>query len=285
MYKYFLIFLIVFTNVQGEDKDYKLLYDNISHSDDNITKETMRRYIYSDYNIKPYLTNYFIPVSYRLKKEYIDNTNLAHESAQTEAEFQISIKYEIGADLFGLDEVYSAAYTQKSFWQLYVDSAFFRETNYNPEAFVQFPVTVDYKSNGIKAIQLGFAHMSNGRGGEEERSWNYFYTNLYFQISPVFLDLKFWYRVNDTQDYNPKLIDYLGHGQVRFMLPYKNHIIETKFRYSSLAGVTTELNYSHPVFLRDDLFFYVKAFNGFGESLIDYNQRIKKIGIGFSISR
>jgi len=285
MYKYLFVIVLFLINLEAEDKDYDLLFNNISHSDDNVTKETMRRYIYSDYNIGAYKTNYFIPLSYRLKKEYIDNTNLPHESDQLEAEFQVSFKYEIGADLFGLDEVYSAAYTQKSFWQLYVPSAFFRETNYNPEAFVQFPITIDYKKNGIKAIQLGFAHMSNGRGGNEERSWNYFYSDFFFQISSVFLDLKFWYRVNDNHDYNEELIDYLGHGEVRFMVPYRKHLLEAKFRYSSLASVTTELNYSHPVFLRDDLFFYIKAFNGYGESLIDYNQRVKKIGFGFSISR
>ena len=283
--KIFLVLIVFIFSLYAKQDNYKKLFTNIDHGDDNVTKETLRRYIYSDYNIKAHHTNYFIPISYRLKKEYIDNTNIPHDSIQTEAEFQVSLKYEIGANLFGLGEVYSAAYTQRSFWQIYVESAFFRETNYNPELFLRVPITIDYKENGIKALELGFAHMSNGRGGTEERSWNYFYTDLYFQIRPIFLDLKFWYRVEDTQDYNPQLIDYLGHGQARILLPYKKNIFEFKVRYSTIAKFTTEINYSHPVFLRNDLFFYIKAFNGYGESLIDYNQRVKKVGFGFSISR
>ena len=272
-------------NLHSDTEDYEVLYNNIDLSDDNLTKQQIRQHINANYNIKAYNANYFLPISYRLESDYTDNSNLPHESSEIEGEFQLSIQYEIGTNLFGLNEIYTAAYTQKSFWQFYVESAFFRETNYNPEVFVRFPITVDYKQNGIKAIQLGFAHMSNGRGGAEERSWNYIYTDFYFQIKPIFVDLKLWCRVNDTQDYNPELIDYLGHGQLRFMMPYQSHLVEVKFRYSSIASVTTEINYSHPVFLRDDLYFYVKAFDGYGESLIDYNQRIQKIGVGFSISR
>ena len=285
MYKYLVLLLFFIIQLDAVQKNYNFLFDNIVHSEDNETKETVKKYIYSSYNLKAHKTNYFIPISYRLKEEYIDNTNLPQESTQTEGEFQISYKYEIGTNLLGLNEVYLAGYTQKSFWQMYVESAFFRETNYNPELFVMIPVTIDYKENGIKAIGLGFAHMSNGRGGLEERSWNYLYTNFYFQINSIFIDLNLWHRINLTNDYNPELIDYLGHGQLRFILPYKKHIIETKFRYSSKADTTFELNYSHPVLFRDDLFFYIKIFNGYGESLIDYNQRVQKIGFGFSISR
>ncbi len=285
MKNYLAILITLTLNIYANKADYDRLFDNINHGDDNITKETIKRYVYSSYNIKAHRTNYFLPLSHRMSNSYNDNSGLEHDSSTTEAEFQISIKFEIGANLFGLGEVYSAAYTQKSFWQIYVPSAFFRETNYNPEIFTKIPITIDYKENGIKAIQLGFAHMSNGRGGIKERSWNYFYTDLYFQIKPMFLDLKFWNRVEDTQDYNPELLDYLGHGQVRFILPYKKSIFEMKFRYGQKSKLTSQFNFSYPVFLRDDLFFYLKVFNGYGESLIDYNQKIKKIGFGFSISR
>lgn len=282
--KKLLLLMIFVISIKANQDDYAQMFRNINPSEDNVTKETLKRYIYSSYNLKAHHTNYFLPMSYRLEDDYASN-NLLHDTVQTETEFQLSIKYEIGANILGLDEVYSAAYTQRSFWQIYVPSAFFRESNYNPEVFTRIPIKIDYQENGIKAIQLGFAHMSNGRGGEEERSWNYLYTDLYFQIKPIFLDLKFWYRIKDVQDYNPELIDYLGHGQVRIFVPYKKHIFEAKFRYSSKASLTTEINYSYPVYLRDDLFFYVKGFSGYGESLIDYNQKIQKVGFGFSISR
>jgi len=281
-----LIYVSLFLSITlfGLTSDYNKLYENINKNGDAQTQETLKKHIFSSYNLTAYKTNYFLPLSYRLSGDYSDNTNLGHESFQTETEFQLSFKYDISTNLFGLGEVYTAAYTQKSFWQLYTESAYFRETNYNPEVFVRFPVTLFKKNNNFKAFQLGFAHQSNGRGGDEERSWNYLYTSMYFQIKSIFIDFRLWADVGSLE-YNEDLMDYLGYGYFKIIMPYKKHFFKTKFKYCIEGYGSSELNYSYPVPLRDDLFFYLKVFDGYGESLIDYNQRVKKLGIGFSISR
>ena len=149
-------------------KEQNKLYKSLEKSDNEVTQETIRQYTQSLYNIKAHGANYFLPISYRSNGTYPDTNT--HEALDVETEFQFSIKYDYAANIFGLNEIYSVGYTQVSFWQLYAQPAYFRETNYNPEAFVTLPTPdVDY----LKAVRVSFAHQSNGRGGAEERSWNF----------------------------------------------------------------------------------------------------------------
>jgi len=259
-------------------KEYNRLYSSLEKSDDEITQETIRQYTQSLYSIKAHGANYFLPISYRYNGNY-PQTN-GHDALEAETEFQLSIKYDYAANIFGLNEIYSVAYTQVSFWQLYADSAYFRETNYNPEAFVTLPVHTEY----LKALRVEFAHQSNGRGGAEERSWNYISGSFYFQTGFFFTGIKLWQNVFSL-DYNSDLMDYLGHGEIEFILPYKQHMLKLKSRNTFSDKRATEVNYSYPFFGSKDLFLYIKAFSGYGESLIDYDNKVNKLGIGFSISR
>jgi phospholipase A1 len=265
------------------EKEKLKIYDTLSTSDDKLTNQTIKRYSQSMYNVKAHDTNYFLPVSYRFKGQY-EETN-GHHANKVETEFQISIKYDFGANMLGFNEIYSIGYTQLAFWQLYEESAYFRETNYNPELFVTIPTIFSNEKIFLKAVCLSFAHESNGRGGAEERSWNYLSASAYFQYKLLFSELKLWKRLPDSTDYNPNLIEYMGHGHLRFILPYREHIAQLVLKSNFKDHGSVELNYSHPTPHSDDLFFYIKAFSGYGESLINYDGYINKIGIGFSISR
>ncbi len=265
------------------EKEKLKIYDTLSMSDNELTNRTIKRYSQSMYNVKAHDTNYFLPVSYRYKGQY-KKTN-GHNAKTLETEFQVSIKYDFGANMLGFNEIYSIGYTQLSFWQLYEESAYFRETNYNPELFVTIPTIFSGEKIFLKALRLSFAHQSNGRGGEEERSWNYLSASAYFQYKLLFTEVKLWKRLPDTTDYNPELIKYIGYGNLRFILPYKEHISQLILKSNFKDHGSVEFNYSHPTLSRDDLFIYIKAFSGYGESLIDYNNYINKVGIGFSISR
>ncbi|MEA1982968.1 MAG: phospholipase A [Campylobacterota bacterium] len=259
-------------------KEHNRIFNSLEQSDDETTQESIRQYTQSLYSIKAHGTTYFLPLSYRYDGSYPDTNG--HKALDNETEFQISIKYDFAANLVGLSEVYSIGYTQLSFWQLYADSAYFRETNYNPEAFITLPVSTEY----LKAVRVGFAHQSNGRGGVEERSWNYLASSFYFQTGFFFTELKLWKNVFSLK-YNPDLIDYLGYGEIQFVLPYKKHILKLRSRNTFSKYRATEVNYSYPLFGSKDLFLYIKGFSGYGESLIDYDNKVHKLGIGFSISR
>ncbi len=84
----------------------------------------------------------------------------------------------------------------------------------------------------------------------------------FFSVQVFFSELKFWYR-----------------------FPYKKHIAELLLKNNFSDTYAVKVNYFYPLFGRNDLFVYIKAFSGYGESLIDYNHKIEKVGIGFSTSR
>ena len=264
-------------------KETKKLYRSIDKNLDEETLKTIEQYSQSMYSLKAYDTNYFIPASYRADQGSYGETN-GHSAKAVETEFQISVRYDYGANILGLNEVYSFAYTQHSFWQLYEKSAYFRETNYNPEAFVTIPMGYTQNFDFFKMIRFAFAHQSNGRGGAEERSWNYVEASLYFQVGPTFLNLKLWKDVGDLS-YNEDLMDYMGYGSLTLLVPYKKNLFKLTSRNPFSHKGSIEGSYTYPLTQENNLFLYLKAFHGFGESLISYDKRVTKVGIGFSISR
>ncbi len=285
------VFLGLFeTTNANEDKELHKQKEDIVRELDEIDKEskaTISQIVHSGFNLRAYKENYFLPVGYRYDSKYVENGT--HDAESVETEFQVSIRYDFGSNFFGLGEIYSFGYTQRSFWQVYVPSAFFRESNYQPEFFVILPAS---KLLGIKSVLKGlkfaFIHQSNGRGGKYERSWNRASLSTFFQYKNLVTELELWYRFKDKQDYNPKLIDYLGYGQLNFVLPYKEHLFRLKLRSNiSKRKSAVEFMYSYPLPLNNsrDLFLFFKTFNGYGESLIDYDHNVNKVSIGLAISR
>ena len=260
-------------------KEQKHIFSSVNDLNDSETYNTVKQYAQSLYNIKAYKANYFLPVSYRYGGEYTPIGT--HDIRSIEIEFQVSIRYDFATNFLNMREIYSFAYTQRSFWQAYGDSAYFRESNYNPEFFATFPL----KYKHVKAFRFALAHQSNGRGGIDERSWNYAAGSLFFQTGLLFTEVKLWHRFKDSVDYNPELIDYMGHGHVEFIFPYKKHLMKLLLRSNFSGKNAVEFSYSYPFFGSKDLFFYLKTFNGYGESLIDFDNKIDKVGFGFSISR
>jgi len=287
-FKYGLILLIPFaTKLFAIDNIHIVKKGMIESLDFNGTeKNTIANIINSSFNLRAYKENYFLPASYRYGRNILPFEN--HETKNIETEFQVSIRYDFASNILGLGELYSFGYTQRSWWQLYSESAFFRESNYQPELFVKIPTYHFLKKTPIKGFKIAFIHQSNGRGGEDERSWNRVSLSTFLQTKNLITELKLWQRLPDNIDYNPDLTDYLGYGQIKFMLPYKKHLFKLTLRSnSSTHKSSSEFIYSYPLPAREenDLFLYIKTFNGYGESLIDYNHNINKISIGVSISR
>ena len=263
-------------------KESRKLY-HLLDSVDGETDQTIQQMTQSLYSLKAYKTNYFLPISYRYGGNYLNENNENPQNA--EIEFQLSIKFDFAANILKFNEIYSVGYTQKSFWQSYSKSAYFRESNYNPELFVTIPTSLGDDAKFIKSIKFGLAHQSNGQGAEQERSWNYTSATISTQYKNLFTEFEFWNRLPDSKDYNPKLLDYLGHGDVKFSLPWDKHLFTLLLRSNFNNHGAVDFSYSYPINDRNNLFLYIKAFSGYAESLIDYNTYINKIGIGFSISR
>ncbi|MCD6190403.1 MAG: phospholipase A [Sulfurimonas sp.] len=276
------------------DKDVhenkNIFIENLSEIEDPQTNKTIYQHLQSVVNIKAHKTNYLLPVSMRTNGDYDDNNPNGRDTDSKEIEFQISVKYDFAPNFFGFNELYSVGYTQHSFWQYFVGDAYFRASDYNPEFFVTFPISTEY----LKAIRFSVAHQSNGLGEPGERAWNYATFSTFFQYKTLFTELQVWHRFKDNHDYNPGLIDTMGHGHIKFTLPYKKHMVTALFRNNFKGKGAIDADYSYPLF-GDSLFLYLKAFAGYGESMITYagshpqtsheDDYVERIGIGFGLSR
>lgn len=232
------------------------------------------------YNSDGYSSEYF--------QEQFDNPSL--EFDDTETQFQISIKVPLGVNLFNTFDVY-AAYTNRSFWQLYNSdiSAPFRETNHEPEVWVQFTPGWEILGFRNSANSFGYVHQSNGRGGVLSRSWNRVFANFVFQRGNFALGLKPWIRISEDAEFddNPDITDYLGHFELRAGYKWRDHVFSMMSRNNLESGFdrgAVELGWSFPLWKYPYLRGYIQYFGGYGESLIDYNQHVNRIGIGISLT-
>lgn len=249
--------------------------------------------------------NYFLPVSYNRHPNhapYVAAGDDADASLEhLEAKFQISVKAPLwhGGVLTEDDAIYFA-FTGTSYWQLYDSerSAPFRNTDYMPELFYQ-GTAPDWRLGAWQArvLQLGLAHQSNGRSQPYSRSWNRVYANLAFGNDAGWLvGFKPWYRLPEDEkedpakakgDDNRDIDDYLGFMESYvFYSPNREHkfglVLRDNLRsHNRLGG---QLDWSFPLPGTKRVRGYAQYYHGYGESLIDYNASVERIGLGFLLT-
>lgn len=232
------------------------------------------------FDMKPYKINYLLPATY-------DNAS-TQDRQNFETKFQISFQKDLIDNFFGLHETLVLGYTQTSWWQTGKKSTPFRETNYQPEIFMVMP-HFD-KESFIKAYQFGLLHESNGLDIPKSRSWNRLYAKAYLQLGGLFVSPRIWYRLpeNSNTDDNPNIDDYLGYGDLEFVYPWGSHTFKLLARhnmhFTQDSRGAVQFDWTFPLW-DDGLFGYIQLYSGYGESLIDYNQRSDRIGLGFALTR
>ena len=208
-----------------------------------------------------------------------------------EAKFQFSVKFPLLVNLFNDTFDIYAAYTNHSFWQVYngEESAPFRETNHEPETWVQFHP--NWKILGFTNAwnSIGIVHQSNGRGGNLSRSWNRIYGWFTFERGNLAMSLKPWYRLPEdvANDDNPDITDYLGHYELSASYKWGEHVFSVMSRNnleSNFEHGAVELSWSFPLWKWPYIRGYALYFTGYGESLIDYDQYVNSFGIGVSLT-
>ncbi len=258
------------------------------------SKENMQKWLDGSFGLKPYKDNYIIPLGYATKEYPSHEPGIDYDNK--EAELQVSLKLKVYENLFGLNEIYYLSYTHHAFWQIYIESSPFRESIYNPEAFVLFPVSDRKSWFGMRSFKVATAHMSNGqpdttdvpeyKGYNLSKSINFFYVTARFQHSTLLTDVTLMAPLPGSAnlDDNPDIMKYLGYTKVKFTYFIDDHMCSLMIRgnESSLKGAI-EAKYSYPLYA--DTYLYAKIFHGYGESLIDYNREVTKFSIGFSFSR
>ena len=209
-----------------------------------------------------------------------------------ETKFQISVKVPLAYDLFGDNGDLYFAYTNRSFWQSFNNdiSSPFRDTNHEPEVWLSF--TNDWEIWGLKNSlnRIGISHQSNGRAGPLSRSWNRIYADFIFEHKDLYFSFKPWWRIpeDDDDDDNPDITDYMGNFELLgvYKLP-RNQTLGLMLRNNlDFSGGenrgAVQVDYSFPI--TGNLRGYLQWFHGYGESLIDYDEKVNALGAGIQIS-
>ena len=129
------------------------------------------------------------------------------------------------------------------------------------------------------------------------RSWDRWYLQPKIKVGDrLIVTLKRWWRhkedpkenINDAEgDDNEDIEEFLGRGELRISVkPVSGWDFQVLTMYrdgSSPAHDTYQVDLIiRPCWFLDGVYCQLHYFNGYGESLIDYNQRVKKVGIGFA---
>ena len=218
-----------------------------------------------------------------------------------ETDFQFSMKAVLVPDsaLPWNDTTVWFGYTQRSFWQMFdaATSRPFRESNYEPEIFVSHRFWNDATVPDWRLplfVNAGLVHQSNGQSDPRSRSWNRAYAQAgfggWFSDGASYAVLvRPWVRFHESaaNDNNPDITHFLGYGDIewQYWSPDRSRFLSVLARIRAL-----QLDYAlpRPKWLGGNgsdgaLKLHLHAFTGYGESLIDYNQRHTTLGIGLSV--
>lgn len=240
----------------------------------------------------PHRPNYVLPATFNSKPNDDPFRSQAtnFELERLEAKFQLSFKFKLWQDILNDKGDLWFAYTQQSYWQVYdQESSPFRETNYEPSLFLTYPVKFSVFGLRARMLALGFDHQSNGRDEPLSRSWNRIVASAVLEKGNLAAVVRAWYRIPEDRDDddNPDIEDYLGHGDV--VLSYRHNRNEWSATLKNnldfdrnRSGV--ELAWSFGLPFTRSLSGYVQYYYGYGESLVDYDAPVNRIGIGFLIS-
>uniref|UniRef100_A0A486XIV8 Phospholipase A1 n=1 Tax=Rheinheimera sp. BAL341 TaxID=1708203 RepID=A0A486XIV8_9GAMM len=251
---------------------------------------------YRPFSLIPHHSNYLMPVSYvdGIAGVLVRDGDAA-PSDNLEAKFQLSLKTPLWSKIYNENGYLFFAFTQQAYWQAYNSdvSSPFRETNYEPELLLAFPHYANVEEAASRIISVSLSHQSNGRAGELSRSWNRLKLSWVTSIGNVFINFEPYYRFKEQRkvnpqdpdgDDNPDIGKYMGWFELS--AAYKQDtatwrmMVRNNLRSNNKGAI--RLSYSRP--LNKHIRLYAELFNGYGESLIDYNRSVTRFGIGFELN-
>ena len=217
------------------------------------------------------------------------------------AKLQLSMKYRLLDEDSFLAQYWQPlgklhfGYTQTSIWDLAEHSSPFRDTSYKPSLFYYEPHSrVSESGRSNLSFAAGLEHESNGRDGNFSRSINmafarptwqvFFRDDRYFTISPKI------YAYLDKND-NAGIDHYRGNVDLNLRYGRSDGWLwSATLRKGSANHGSLQLDASWPLrrrfFADAGGFLHLQYFNGYGETLLDYNHRRAPLWrVGFSIVR
>jgi phospholipase A1 len=220
------------------------------------------------------------------------------------AKFQFSFKYRLfrrdsapGTPNPSLSGLF-LGYTQRSVWDVTSYSSPFYDSSYMPELILQSlaPMKTAGRGAGLQWLgyQVSIQHASNGRAEPDSRSMNLIYVRPMLAFGKrdgwwlVFAPKLFAY-IGDLSD-NPDIARYQGYGEYALMLTKNDNlslsIMGRIGSHGDKGSLQVDLTYPLKTQLGDfATYALMQYFNGYGESLLGYNQKSSTVRAGLSLVR
>jgi len=246
--------------------------------------------------LRPYKPMYVIAADWSSDRNELPRSPNPNNTAtdplatrRAEAKFQVSLKTKVVEDLLGDNGDVWLAYTQTSYWQVYngAESRPFRESNYEPEVMAIF--RTDYQLLGWTGRLAGLSlnHQSNGRSVPLSRSWNRVIAQVGLERKNWMVMVRPWWRIPESSrtDDNPDIEDFIGRADLLVVRKSEGHELSVMARHSLRSGSRShgavQVDYAFPItsYLKASLQFL----SGYGASMIDYNHRQERLGVGISL--
>ncbi len=218
--------------------------------------------------------------------------------ANTSAKFQVSLKFRIfnpETRTPFLEKLY-LAYSQTSIWDLDSASKPFRDSSYRPSVFFlddrvsQWPF-----ARSRLGFQAGLEHESNGKDADASRSINIAFARpaLTFLLGGDYtltLAPKIYHYLD--KDENPDIDDYRGHVDFLIRVGQEDGwLFDATVRRGSRSdsgSVQVDASYPlrRPTFGNLSGYLHLQYFNGYGESLVDYDRKLRsQFRVGLMVTR
>ncbi len=248
------------------------------------------------FNFNGYRPNYFFPLQASNRVNLTPSSPSAGHSGQLpdyhklEAKLQISLRTKVVEGLLLPDADLWFAYTQQSLWQIYSGaiSRPFRSTDHEPELIYVVPARVDLGLGWkMKMIGLALAHQSNGQALPYSRSWNRLYALGGFENGQFSLTARYNERIHESaaDDDNPDFTAYRGRSELLGVWSPGEATLSALWKTNFDSRGSLQIDWTTPVNRKDPkgLRWYVQAFTGYAETLIDYNFRQTSVGAGVTL--
>ncbi|NAS12186.1 phospholipase A [Poritiphilus flavus] len=260
----FLVAALLITTISVDTQGQEVVLDSSNY----------KKYIRSLPAFTMYGDNYFV-TGISLNEDITSETS--------DAKFEIGFKQRLTNVDLPWDVFPFITYRQKSFWNIYLESFPFRETNYNPALGL---AKLFVNDEGIQSgLWFAFEHESNGRDGENSRSWNYFALQ-YFK--PYGTDWQFrakvWIPAGDLSD-NEDITSFRGFFALGATYsPVKNLFFDMDIQpaYDDKLTGFIKAGLSFKISKNSNQFVYLQYFGGYSEDLFNYNQDVSNLRIGIA---